>query len=64
VFLESCSVVFFVGVQQQERRRMSSILAGIELNEERFLALLTKLIGESQHLQNNPAQGSIPLFSL
>lgn len=39
---------------------MSSTLAGIELNEERFLALLTKLIGEAQHLQNNPAQGLIP----
>lgn len=32
----------------------------IEMNEERFLALLEKLIGESQFLQNSPAQGFHP----
>ena len=35
-------------------------LAPIEMNEERFLSLLEKLIGESVHLQNNPSQGLIP----
>ncbi len=30
------------------------------MNEPRFLDLLTKLIGESKFLQNNPAQGLIP----
>jgi acetylornithine deacetylase len=35
-------------------------LSTIEMNEPRFLALLTKLIGESKYLQNNPAQGLIP----
>jgi len=33
---------------------------GLEVNEERFLKLLEKLIGETQHLQNNPSQGLIP----
>lgn len=32
----------------------------ITLNQARFLALLTKLVGESGFLQNNPAQGLIP----
>ncbi len=27
---------------------------GLELNSERYLTLLTKLIGETEHLQNNP----------
>lgn len=40
---------------------MSKILAEIELNEERFLELLSNLIGESRHLQNNPAQGITPI---
>jgi acetylornithine deacetylase len=31
-----------------------------ELNEERFLGLLTNMVGEAEHLQNNPAQGLIP----
>ncbi len=35
-------------------------LSALELNEPRFLSLLTKLIGESKYLQNNPAQGLIP----
>ena len=30
------------------------------MNEARFLDLLTKLIGESKYLQNNPAQGLVP----
>jgi hypothetical protein len=35
------------------------ILSNVEMNEERFLKLLEKLIGESVNLQNNPAQGTI-----
>lgn len=35
-------------------------LADVEMNEERFLGLLTNLIGEAKYLQNNPAQGLIP----
>ena len=30
------------------------VLLETELNEERYVALLTKLIGESEHVQNNP----------
>lgn len=30
------------------------------MNEDRFLTLLAKLIGETEKLQNNPAQGLIP----
>lgn len=36
------------------------LLDSIELNEPRFLSLLEKLIGETRHLQNSPAQGLIP----
>ena len=36
------------------------ILSAIRLNEPRFLELLEKLIGESEKLQNSPAQGLIP----
>jgi acetylornithine deacetylase len=39
---------------------IQSFLATLELNEERFLPLLTKLIGEGAVLQNNPSQGFIP----
>jgi hypothetical protein len=34
-----------------------NILNSIVMNDDRFLSLLEKLIGESVHLQNNPAQG-------
>ena len=34
-----------------------NILNSIVMNDDRFLSLLDKLIGESIHLQNNPAQG-------
>lgn len=37
-----------------------SAFSSIELNEPRFLSLLTKLIGESKFLQNSPAQGLVP----
>jgi acetylornithine deacetylase len=35
-------------------------LSGVVLNEERFMSLLEKLIGESEFLQNSPPQGLIP----
>ena len=38
----------------------SELLRNLELNEERFIALLSKLIAEVPHLQNSPAQGLIP----
>lgn len=37
-----------------------SELNTIELNVERYIELLSKMIGEAEHLQNNPAQGLIP----
>lgn len=36
--------------------RSFSFLTSMEMNEERYLTLLAKLIGEAEHLQNNPAQ--------
>lgn len=36
-----------------------SFLEGVEMDEERYLGLLAKLIGEAEHLQNNPAQVSV-----
>jgi acetylornithine deacetylase len=39
---------------------MSTFLSTMEMNRERFLELLERLIGESIHLQNSPAQGLIP----
>lgn len=39
---------------------MSEFTLPIELNEPRFIDLLTKLIGETRYLQNSPAQGLIP----
>jgi hypothetical protein len=38
----------------------ASVLEGIELNEDRFLGLLSNLIGVAKGLQNNPAQGENP----
>lgn len=35
-------------------------LSAVALNQERFLGLLEKLIGESKSLQNSPSQGLIP----
>ena len=32
----------------------------VDMNERRFLDLLTKLIGETEFLQNNPSGGLIP----
>jgi len=39
-------------------------LSSIEMNEERFLGLLGKLVGESKFLQNSPAQGFTPQENL
>ena len=30
------------------------VLLDLELDEERYVELLSKLIGESEHVQNNP----------
>lgn len=35
---------------------VGSFLKSIELNEDRYVGLLGKLMGEVEHLQNNPAQ--------
>lgn len=35
---------------------MASELSKLDLDEGKFLSLLEKLIGESQHLQNNPPE--------
>ena len=43
---------------------VQELLKSVELNEVRYLDLLTKLIGESKHLQNSPAQGLIPQENL
>lgn len=43
---------------------MSAFLDNVEMNVPRFLALLEKLIGETERLQNNPAQGLIPQENL
>ncbi len=40
-----------------------SFLEGMEMNEERYLGLLAQLIGEAEHLQNNPAQVIITFYS-
>jgi len=39
---------------------MTEFLSSLEMNTPRFLNLLEKLIGETVHLQNNPAQGLNP----
>lgn len=39
---------------------MSGFTERYEMNVPRFLELLKKLIGESEHLQNSPSQGMIP----
>eukprot|EP00605_Chrysophyceae_sp_TOSAG23-4_P000552 GSChrysophyteH1.ASY1.ANO1.622.1 assembled CDS len=37
-----------------------NVLESLSMNEERYVGLLTRLIGESKFLQNSPAQGLIP----
>lgn len=39
---------------------LSEALQGISLDKDEYIALLTKLIGESRHVQNNHRQGLIP----
>ena len=39
---------------------LNDSLKDLSLDQDEFLALLTKLIGESKHVQNNPRQGLIP----
>lgn len=38
----------------------NQVLDGLSMDEDRYVNLLTDLIGESVHLQNSPAQGLIP----
>eukprot|EP00607_Mallomonas_marina_P000172 CAMPEP_0182427986 /NCGR_PEP_ID=MMETSP1167-20130531/20937_1 /TAXON_ID=2988 /ORGANISM="Mallomonas Sp, Strain CCMP3275" /LENGTH=105 /DNA_ID=CAMNT_0024610599 /DNA_START=29 /DNA_END=342 /DNA_ORIENTATION=+ len=39
---------------------MNELFASVEMNEPRFLSLLTNLIGESKFLQNSPSMGHTP----
>ncbi|TFJ85460.1 hypothetical protein NSK_002970 [Nannochloropsis salina CCMP1776] len=41
-----------------------SFLHAMEMNDERYLTLLAKLIGEAENLQNNPQQGLVPQENL
>lgn len=41
---------------------IDNAIVSIQMNEERFLGLLEKLIGVAEKLQNNPAQGSIESY--
>lgn len=36
------------------RKKKSNMALGLELNTERFVGLMTKLIGEVKYLQDNP----------
>ena len=40
--------------KRQKLDGVTAVMKGLELDEDRFVALLTKLIGESEKLQNNP----------
>lgn len=39
---------------------LSASLKDLVLDKEEYMSLLTKLIGESRHVQNNPRQGLVP----
>lgn len=54
-----CIHVHFIHTNTASR----SFLEGVEMDEERYLGLLAKLIGEAEHLQNNPAQVRARVFS-
>jgi len=43
------------------KNNIITLLHTLEMNEERFLLLLDKLINESIYLQNSPSQGLIPI---
>lgn len=66
IYIETYQFVLYNSLYNQIlKSNMSSfsngdidILSNVEMNEERFLKLLEKLIGESVNLQNNPAQGN------
>ena len=38
-------------------KRAKSELSSVKLDGDKYVALLTKLVGEAESLQNNPAQG-------
>ena len=40
--------------------RTFRLVKGLELDGDEYIALMTKLIGEARHVQNNPRQGLIP----
>jgi len=44
----------------EDENELSLLLASIEMNEPRYLSLLTNLIGESKFLQNCPSMGFTP----
>ena len=39
---------------------LADSLQGLALDQDEYIALLAKLIGESKHVQNNPRQGLVP----
>ena len=41
-------------------KKAKSVLSGLKLDAKRYVPLLTKLMAESESLQNNPAQGLYP----
>lgn len=43
---------------------MTSVVEEIEMNEDNFMQILTKLISEAENLQNNPQQNLIPQETL
>ena len=42
---------------------LSPLLSGLDLDKDEYIGLLTKLIGESVHVQNNPRQGLVSWWS-
>ena len=41
---------------------LSPLLSGLTLDKDEYIDLLTKLIGESVHVQNNPRQGQVSVW--
>ena len=41
---------------------LSPLLSGLTLDKDEYIDLLTKLIGESVHVQNNPRQGLVSVW--
>ena len=48
---------------QQMTSLLSPLLSGLDLDKDEYIGLLTKLIGESVHVQNNPRQGLVSWWS-